>query len=426
LEDDFMSQHVVGSADPQAFGSEQATFTTKVALGLLAVVIATYVVNGMDRLLYPQLVPYINKHFAFSLIQGGLLSTIFTLGMGIGGIPAGYLIDHVGRKSSVIIGMVVYSIFTLTCAYAVNFWDLAGYRILTGVGEAVQQAALYTLVGAYFYRNRCLAFGSLNFAYGIGAFVGPVFGMKIFLATGQQWQMPLVVFAILGIAVCAVFWVFVPKAFTEFKGIGKAADEIIEEHLPHGLLTRNLVLVSIVNIMVGFSNFSYMGMYPTFLKTSLQYDPSTAALCAGMYGIGAFMGIPAGYMSDRLNQRWIVIAAVFGTMVSGYLMFNVVTAWELQVVLSFLYGTFGSGFLFVNIYALSQRSVKKEFLGRASGIASSAHYLPAAFAGMLFGWLVTIFGGWGTAGFILWVLFPLISLGCMFLFQEKAINIIKR
>lgn len=421
-----MSQHVLGSTGPQALGSDEATFPTKVALGLLAIVISTYVVNGMDRLLYPQLVPYINKHFAFSLIEGGLLSTIFTLGMGIGGIPAGYLIDHLGRKTSVIIGMIVYSLFTLTCAYALNFWDLAGYRILTGVGEAVQQAALYTLVGAYFYRSRCLAFGSLNFAYGIGAWVGPVLGMKVFLATGEQWQMPLITFAILGILVCAVFWVMVPRAFTEFKGVGQVANEIVEDHLPNRLMTRNLILVSIVNVMVGFSNFSYMGMYPTFLKTSLGFDPQMAAYCAGMYGIGAFMGIPAGYMSDRLNQRWIVIAAVFGTMVSGYLMFNVVTAPALQIGLSFLYGTFGSGFLFVNIYALSQRSVKKAYLGRASGIASSAHYLPAAFSGMLFGWLVTIFGGWGTAGFILWVLFPLVSLVCMFFFTEKMINIIKR
>jgi MFS family permease len=296
---------------------------------------------------------------------------------------------------------------------------------MTGVGEAIQQAALYTLVGAFFYRSRCLAFGSLNFAYGIGAFLGPVIGMKAFLLLGEQWQWPLIIFGIAGFIVCAIFWAVVPKAFTEFKGAGKVADEVRDDHLPQKLLTRNLILVSVVNVMVGFSNFSYIGMYPTFLKSSLHYDAATAALCGGMYGIGAFMGIPAGYMSDRLNQRWIVIVAVLGTMVSGYLMFNVVTAVSLQIVLSFLYGTFGSGFLFVNVYALSQRSVKKEFLGRASGIASSAHYLPAAFAGMLFGWLVTLFG-WGDAGFILWVLFPLISLVCMVFFKDSMINVLER
>jgi sugar phosphate permease len=249
--------------------------------------------------------------------------------------------------------------------------------------------------------------------------------MKAFAMSGEQWQWPLIIFGVAGFIVCAIFWAAVPKSFTEFRGAGKVADEVRENHLPQKLLTRNLILISIVNVMVGFSNFSYIGLYPTFLKSSLHYDAATAALCGGMYGIGAFMGIPAGYMSDRLNQRWIVIVAVLGTMIAGYLMFNVATAVWLQVVLSFLYGTFGSGFLFVNVYALSQRSVKKEFLGRASGIASSAHYLPAAFAGMLFGWLTTLLG-WGDAGFILWILFPLISLVCMLLFKDSMINVLKR
>ena len=418
-----MSVNVLGQQ--AGLSEENKTPTIGVALFFLFVVTATYVVNGMDRLLYPQLVPYINKQFGFSLAEGGLLATIFTLGMGIGGIPAGYLIDRLSRKSSVILGMVVYSLFTVACAYAVNFWDLAGYRVLTGVGEAVQQAALYTLVGAFFYRSRCLAFGSLNFAYGIGAFLGPVAGTRLFLVAGERWQIPLIIFGIAGLIVCAIFWAVVPKGFTEFKGSGKVEDEVREDHLPQQLLTRNLILVSIVNVMVGFTNFSYIGLYPTFLKGALHYAPETAAYCAGMYGIGAFMGIPAGYISDRLNQRWVVIVAVFGTMLSGYLMFNVVTDVAQQIVLSFLYGTFGSGFLFVNIYALSQRSVRKAFLGRASGIASSAHYLPAAFAGGLFGALATWFG-WGTAGLILWVVFPLISLCCMVLFKDAMINVLQR
>jgi MFS family permease len=417
-----MHEQVIGR---QVRTAEEKTFTIGIALFFLFIATATYVVNGMDRLLYPQLVPYVNKQFGFSLAQGGLLSTIFALGMGLGGIPAGYLIDRFSRKSSVIIGMIVYSLFTVACAYSVGFWDLAGFRVMTGVGEAVQQAALYALVGAYFFRSRCLAFGSLNFAYGIGAFLGPVAGTKLFLLSGEQWQTPLIAFGIAGLIVCAIFAAVVPKAFTEFKGAGKVADDVREDHLPQTLLTRNLILVSIVNIMVGFTNFSYIGMYPTFLKDSLHYAPATAALCASMYGIGAFMGIPAGFLSDRLNQRWVVIVAVLGTMASGYLMFNVVTDVTLQIVLSFLYGTFGSGFLFVNIYALSQRSVRKEFLGRASGIASSAHYLPAAGAGYLFGWLATWFG-WGSAGMILWVAFPLISLACMALFRDSMINILQR
>jgi len=393
------------------------TLSTRVSIALLVLVALSYVTNAMDRSLYPQLVPYINQHYRFSLGQGGFLATIFALGMGVGGLPAGYLIDRMSRKSVTIIGIFIYSLFTLLNAYANSFWDLASYRVLTGVGEALQQTALFAMVGTFFYRYRTAAIGALNAAYGIGAFLGPVAGMQLFLATGERWQIPLIAFGAIGLVFCVVFWVLVPRLFSEAQGLaGATGHRPVEDHLPARLATRNLVLVSIANVMVGLSTFGYLGLYPTFLKTSLHFSTASTALCASMYGVGAFMGLPAGFIGDKLNQKRVILAAAFGSMVVYLLMFSFVRTAGGQALLSLLQGVCASGFLFVNIYSLTQRSVRHQFLGRSSGVASSAHYLPAAFSGMLLGWMVGHLD-WGLAAIIQLGVFPALAIGAMLLFD---------
>jgi MFS family permease len=397
----------------------QEPFSLRYSIFLVVLVSLCYVVNAMDRALFPQLVSYIRQEFKFTLAQGGFLATVFTLGMGLGGIPAGYLIDRTSRKTVAIAGVIVYSLFTILNAYSAGFWEMAGVRVLTGCGEAMQQTALFTLVGAYFYRNRNMAIGSLNVAYGLGQFLGPLLGIRVFLWANQQWKMPLVAFGLLGLVFAGVFALFVPRQFTEAKGGAKnVRGGLDDSHIPDKLWTRNLVLLSMAHTLIGFANFGYLGLYPTFLKSQLHFSASDAAFCASWYGIGALMGLPGGFLGDKLKQKWVIFFGIGGAMLAGFLIFNVATARTPQAMLSFVQGACVSGLLFVNTSGLAQRSVRKAYIGRASGISSSTHYFPSAFAGMSFGWLVTHYG-WGKAALVQMVLLPIVTILTMLLYDER-------
>jgi MFS family permease len=184
-------------------------------------------------------------------------------------------------------------------------------------------------------------------------------------------------------------------------------------------LNRNLVLLSIANITLGLLNYGYIGLYPTFLKSELRFSVGAAAFAQSLYGIGAFTGILSGYLADRFGERPLIYVAVAGSMVSGLLMFIVATVPWQQDLLSFLFGTFASGFLFVNIYAMTQRSVSPDHVGKASGIASSAHYIGAGFAGALFGGIVQAWS-WGGATIIQMVLLPCIAIVCVAFVRMNA------
>lgn len=394
----------------------------RLAVVMLIIVAASYIVNAADRQVFFVVLPGISDELSFSLASGGLLATIFTLGIGLAGFPVGYVLDRYSRKSVMLIGITVYSVFTILTALAFGFFDMAVYRGITGVGEAMQQAALFAAVGAYFYRRRAMALGTLNFAYGLGAFFGPLFGGILFGATGA-WEAPFYVYGIIGLIFVGLIYLVVPKAFTEQVdpgAPGSAAAEV-DARMPERLLNRNIVIGIITAATVGVSMYGYLSLYPTFLQQQLGFDPVTAGFALSMFGIGALVGIPAGYLGDRFNQRWIIIAALVGAIITAYLLFVVGKTPFQQSLLSFLMGTFASGFLFVNVYSLMQRSVKTTIIGRASGTFITSLFVPSALAGYLFGFLVGHFD-WSGAAIIQLMLLPLVGIAAMLFLDTSKIS----
>jgi MFS family permease len=373
---------------------ERLPFSIGVAVLLL--IAATYVVNAMDRIVFPTLLPAVSHEYGFPLAEGGFLATIFTLGLGVAGVPTGFLFDRMSRKWVAIIGIVIYSICTILTCLSVGFSDMAAYRAVSGVGEALQNAAIFTACGAYFSRNRTLVLGVLNVAYGIGSFVGPRWGAHLLVSSGS-WRTPLYIYGVIGLIGAVLVLALIPKRFTE-QVVERAGGEN-EDHIPDTLINRNTVLVAIASISGGLAGFGYLGLYPTYLRTALHFTIEQTGAAASMYGAGALMGLLCGYLADRVSQKYLTIGTLVVLGVVGYAIFNVATTPASQQILSFLEGTCSSGFLYVNNYSLMQRSVRSRIAGRASGLVVSCVYLPAALSGYLFATLKTSFG-WGGAAML--------------------------
>ena len=159
---------------------------------------------------------------------------------------------------------------------------MAGYRVLSGLGEGMQNAAAFTVVGVYFYRSRALAIGSMNFAYGLGSFIGPVLAAQI-LSMTSDWRIPLVTYGLLGLAMMLVAWLVLSRLFTEQKAetaVGAAPPS--PPPIPTGLLHRNLAIGCLCASGLGVAVYGYIGLYPTILRTALQFDVRTAGLAASM------------------------------------------------------------------------------------------------------------------------------------------------
>ena len=106
---------------------------------------------------------------------GGLATTIFMLGWASGGIVFGIMGDRYGRAKTMVITILLYSMFTGLSAASVGYWDFVFYRFLTGLGVGGEFAVGIALVAetmpdrarphALGWLQACSAIGNITAAF---------------------------------------------------------------------------------------------------------------------------------------------------------------------------------------------------------------------------------------------------------------------
>lgn len=350
----------------------------------------------MDRQLFPLLAPDVRREYGFSLAGIGLLSTIFTLGMAVAGLPTGYLLARLSRKAVLQIGIAIFSAGTILTVFAHGFADMLTYRAATGIGEAMELTALLAIAANQFTRNRAVAVGSVNSCFALGAIIGPILG-GLLLSAYRSWRIPMICFGLLGAATMVLIALIVRRSFTD------SPDELQAHSQPRAdlrgaprLANRNTILLTLMSLIGGLVIYGYLGMYPTFLREALHYTPAAAGAVVGGFGLGALGSVAGGWLGDRSSPRRVLSAAFLCAAALGYLLFHT-SALAIQVGLSFAWGLVVSGTIYVNLAGYHVKSVRSHLANRTSGIFVTSLYGSAAFAGYLMGWIVGQ-SGWVTAG----------------------------
>jgi predicted MFS family arabinose efflux permease len=349
----------------------------------------------MDRQLFPLVAADVRREYGFSLAGVGLLSTVFTLGMAVAGIPTGFLLARFSRRAVLQAGIALFSAGTALTVVSRGFADMLAYRTATGVGEAMQLTVLLAIAANYFEGHRAAALGAVNFAFAIGAIVGPMLGGALLGAYGS-WHVPMVIFGALGFAAMAAIALAVGSSATEHDGPAATHED---EGGAATLVNRNTIVLTVMSLLGGLVIYGYLGLYPTFLREGLGYPPATAGSVMSLYGLGALMSIAGGWIGDRGSPRFVLSATFLVSAFIGYLLFNTSASYSWQAALSFTWGIVVSGIVYVNLAGYHVKAVRRQLAGRASGLFVTSLYVSAAFAGYVMGWIANR-AGWGTAGAI--------------------------
>jgi MFS transporter, DHA1 family, inner membrane transport protein len=357
------------------------------------VLILSYCVNAMDRTLFPLLLTDVRREYGLDLPEAGLLSTIFTLGMALAGIPTGYLLSRYSRKTVILVGMFIYSAGTVITVAALGFSDMLIYRAATGIGEAMQLTSLLAVFSSYFSRHRAVAVGALNYAYALGAIVAPILGTKLLLTHGT-WRAPMIAFGVFGFVLMLLVAAVVRPWLSEVSG-EKRSDTTIGGAAT--LQNRNTYVLTALSVLLGLGLYGYLGMYPTFLREHLHFAPADIGRVMSTYGLGVLLSAIAGWLGDRFSARIVLGLSFLAASVIALALFNGPTDVAAQAGFSFALGVAFSGTIFVNLAAYQVNSVRGDLAGRASGLFVTALYGSATLAGYSIGWLVRLFG-WTTAG----------------------------
>lgn len=390
----------------------------------------SYIINSMDRQVFPLLLPNIRSELGFTLPETGLQATIYTLGLGLSGFAGAFLLLRFKPKWVLIIAILVYSAATALQAAAFGFGDLLTYRIISGFGEGIQVAALNSAIGLYLVKYRTLMLGTLNSAFGVGGFIGPLIGGIILTNTGL-WRVPLWLFAALGIVFMIVLIFAMPGDFGSFSRGATVSEEGVETPEVSARtavmraatpirINRTVVGAALVAIFSGFSEFTFIGLFPTYLEGAHGFTPGQAGLAASMFGVGALIGIPGAWLGDRFGTRRIEVVTFVLSLITGALTFTVTGSVGIAAVVGFVQGVVLSGFAYANAQALVQRSFPREHIGFGSGIAVMVYFIPGAVSGYILGVLRDA-TSWSIAGTIVMVVYPVLGLLALLLVREHQL-----
>jgi DHA1 family inner membrane transport protein len=375
-----------------------------VAIGMYCVLLAAYSLMAADRYLFPILAPEVRREFGFSLSHTGLLSTIFTLGLGIGGLPTGYLLSHYRRKLVLLLGIAIFSGATALTTIVTGFWTMLFCLAATGIGMAMLATAMFALAASYFVKYRAAAIGSVNFCYGLGGFYGPIMA-SVLLTSYGSWRAPMIGFGAAGFVMIALILLTVRSWFSETHRAGVAR---------HGvggapsLKNRNTVLLTLLSIIQGLALYGFLGMYPTFLRESLHYAPKAAGAVMSFFGLGALLSIIGGWVGDRFSPRVVMSGGFLCTAILGFLFFRQSGSMLVREILTFAYGGIGSSILYVNLAGYHVKAVKSDLASKGSGMFVTSLYGSSAVAGYLMGALVS-HSSWLLAGEVQMSVFAIVG-----------------
>jgi DHA1 family inner membrane transport protein len=364
-----------------------------VAIAMYCVLLASYSVNAADRQLFPLLAHDVRVQYGFSLSDTGLLTTIFTLGLAVAGLPTGFLLSRFSRKTVVLLGIGIFSTGTALTVLATGFPDMLVYLAATGIGEAMQLTVMIAIAANYFVGHRAAAIGSMNVFFGMGAFSGPILG-GLLLTSFRTWHAPMIAFGILGYVMIALIALAVRPWFSETHRAADARTDLLGAPT---LLNRNTIILTVLSVIGGLVLFGFTGMYPTYMREGLHYTPKVAGFVISFYGAGALISIGGGWLGDRFSPRVVLSSAFFCMACLGYLCFHGSGAILPRAILTFAYGAIGSGTIYVNLAAYHVKAVRSNLSSRASGMFVTSLYAAAAGAGYLMGGIAG-HAGWALAG----------------------------
>ncbi|WP_330232586.1 MFS transporter [Nocardia sp. NBC_00508] len=380
--------------------STGARVATRPAIAFFALLLLAYSVNAMDRMVFPVLLSDVRAEYGFTLDQSGLQSTMFALGMGITGIPAGIAVARFGRRRLIVVGTVLFSVATVLTVVSVGFADMLAWRVLSGVGEALQLAAIITVAAGAFPRHRGLAIGAVNMAFATGSVIGPLVATALLVEHGT-WRSPMIVFGLLGLVLAVAVLVLVPLRFTEVGSPERVVETADSRHRggAGSVLSWNPMLLAVVTVLFGLVDFAYIGLYATFLREHLGFTPGQAGLAVSLSGLAAFASPLGGWLSDRLDPRLCLALLNVLTAASAAALFLGPPTPGWHAAFSFLFGLFASSGMYVALAGLLVKSVRPEIAGHASGLFITCIYVAAGVAGYLLSRMVTLLG-WNSAGLI--------------------------
>jgi SHS family lactate transporter-like MFS transporter len=230
----------------------------------------------------------------------------------LGALIFGWMADKWGRKPTLIVNIVAYSVVELSCAFAPSLPVLLGLRALFGIA----MGGVWGVGAALAFESlpkegRGTFSGLLQEGYAVGYLLAALAFFGLFPFIG--WRGLFVVGA-----APALVGFFVDRKVDESPAwLERKAKKALMQPVPFsirrllGTIRATLarlqsylpMFLFVIVLMTAFTSFSHgtQDLYPTFLQKGLGYSSWLTGVLGIVYNVGAVMG---GFCFGTLSEKW--------------------------------------------------------------------------------------------------------------------------
>lgn len=314
---------------------------------VLSAALLTMITVGMRMSIGPFVIP-MSEGLG---ISRSALSTVIAFGMliyGVGMPVAGFCVNRLGTRKTLIIGAIIVAISLVITVYTTNQWLFAlSYGGLLSFGLAFTSPVAFTqLISSWFIAKRTMAllFLSTGSMAGI-AVMTPVFNTLI---QSFSWETTLLgyaaVFALLTLIVAFAVVRGTPpengdlkteneiKAHQEKLALRKAKMKGANYTLRQVFFTRPFWLLCIGIFACGFS-MNLLGTHAVPMLVDHGFPKNISAFGVSLIGLTAvFSTMMLGRLSTKIEHRLLLIAIYFVRGIAFFILVMVVSPWELYTI----------------------------------------------------------------------------------------------
>jgi len=352
---------------------------------ILAICFLTAMIDGFDTLILAFIAPLVAKAFALSPIEIGRLFAVNFIGAVVGGLGFGPLADRFGRRTMLLVSIMLAVVFTLLCSLASSVSVLMALRFLAGLGLGGVIPMIIALTAESMPASQRTAAVTWMF---LGIPLGAVIGGGIVAATlSYGWQ---AIFAGGGAAAAVLIplvWFGLPepmKAVTSVQGKASLFGSVPAQFAEGRLAAVLCLWLGAFSVIL--SSFFLLNWMPSVLAAS-GFSVERAAFGGVLLNLGGVIGaLTISLAVRRAGPYWPVVMALACGCILVWLVGQRVGTEAGLLPLVFLagMGVFGAQLAMPAIAAsLFPPSVRGAGVGWAMGIGRTASIVAPVVGGVL-------------------------------------------
>ncbi|MDT0644511.1 multidrug effflux MFS transporter [Zunongwangia sp. F363] len=230
----------------------------------------------------------IAEDFDISIAQVGLTLTSYFIGISLGQLAYGPIMDKFGRKKPLLTGLAIYFLAALTCYYSPNLTWLIISRFFLAVGASAGMVAAKAVVRDIFPVNEVAgAISVLMLIMGGAPIIAPTVGS--FIIEGLGWKSIFIFLACFSLLMILSVYRFLPESIIPDKNVQLKPVTVLKKYF--GILTHEKFWsFSMAGSFTIGAMFAYISDAPRLFMENFDLTQKQFGILFGVNAAGLILG----------------------------------------------------------------------------------------------------------------------------------------